>query len=124
VKVLVYVDNWPLIKLVPVVVPVLVVEYVLLVIALTPLKVMVAVVLLTVWNELICPFGRVVVVEKVVGPVDVDVRRPLKPVLNCKPLGYELKPTLLKPNPVDVVKNVCVGPLFGNVVVVKNTEVY
>jgi hypothetical protein len=76
VNVFVNVKSWPLTKLVAVVVPTEVVEYVVRVIALTPLIVKVAVVRLDVTYGTIWPLGAVLYVWKVVGPVDVDVRSP------------------------------------------------
>jgi hypothetical protein len=114
---LVKVVNCPLTN----VVPVLVVEKVVLLSDDTPVKVRVAVVLERVVTVLGFPLLSVVKDNNVVWPVDVDVRRPVKPVLKRRPDGYVVDPPL-KPLKYDVVRKVCVGPPLGNVEVVRKTE--
>jgi len=55
--------------------------------AVTPVKVLVAVVLCAVVKLPTWPFPLVVKVKKDVRPVEVEVRKPVKPVLKRRPLG-------------------------------------
>lgn len=70
------------------VVPVLVVEKVVLLSEDTPVKVSVAVVLCFVVSELGLPLLSVVNERNVVWPVEVEVRRPVNPVLKRRPDEY------------------------------------